>query len=69
MKVGKTTRPFRYVLNQIPYDYMVEVRNKFKGLDLMERPMNYEQMFGHCTGDRDQNHPQEKEMQKSKMAV
>ena len=48
---------------------MVEVRNKFKGLDLMERLMNYEQMFGHCTGDRDQNHPQEKEMQKSKMAV
>ena len=36
-KVGKTTRPFRYNLNQIPYDYTVEVRNKFKGLDLMDR--------------------------------
>ena len=34
-KVGKTTRPFRYDLNQIPYDYIVEVRNRFKGLDLM----------------------------------
>ena len=34
-KVGKTTRPFRYDLNQIPYDYTVEVRNRFKGLDLM----------------------------------
>ena len=34
-KVGKTTRPFRYDLNQTPYDYTVEVRNRFKGLDLM----------------------------------
>ena len=34
-KVGKTTRPFRYDLNQIPYDYTVEVRNRFKGLDLL----------------------------------
>ena len=36
-KVGKTTRPFRYDLNQIPFDYTVEVRNKFKGLDLIDR--------------------------------
>ena len=36
-KVGKTTRPFRYELKQIPYDYTVEVRNRFKGLDLTER--------------------------------
>ena len=36
-KVGKTTRPFRYELNQIPYDYTVEVRNRFKGLDLRDR--------------------------------
>ena len=36
-KVGKTTRPFRYDLNQIPYDYTVEVRNIFKGLDLIDR--------------------------------
>ena len=34
-KVGKTTRPFRYDLNQIPYDYTVEMRNRFKGLDLI----------------------------------
>ena len=36
-KVGETTRPFRYDLNQIPYDYTVEVRNRFKGLDLIDR--------------------------------
>ena len=36
-KVGKTTRPFRYDLNQIPYDYPVEVRNRFKGRDLIDR--------------------------------
>ena len=36
-KVGKTTRRFRYDLNQIPYDYTVEVRNRFKGLDLIDR--------------------------------
>ena len=36
-KVGKTTRPFRYDLNQIHYDYTVEVRNRFKGLDLIDR--------------------------------
>ena len=41
-KVGKTTRTFRYDLNQIPYDYTVEVRNRFKGLDLIDKvPMNY----------------------------
>ena len=36
-KVGKTTRPFRYDLNQIPYDYTVEVTNRFKGSDLIDR--------------------------------
>ena len=36
-KVGKTTRPFRYDLNPIPYDYTMEVRNRFKGLDLIDR--------------------------------
>ena len=36
-KVGKTTRPFRYDLNQIPYDYTVEVTNRFKGLDMIDR--------------------------------
>ena len=64
-KVGKTTRSFRYDLNQIPYDYRVEVTNRFKGLDLIECLKNY----GNCTGDSDQDHLQEKEMQKSKMAV
>ena len=44
-KVGKTTRPFRYDLNQIPYDYTVEVRNRFKGLDLTECLMNYRWRF------------------------
>ena len=38
--VGKTTRPFRYDLNQIPYDYTVEVRNRFKGLDLIDRVLD-----------------------------
>ena len=44
-KVGKTIRPFRYDLNQIPYDYTVEVRNRFKGLDLIDSLMNYGQSF------------------------
>ena len=44
-KVGKTTRPFRYDLNQIPYDYTMEVRNRFKELDLIECLMNYGQRF------------------------
>ena len=44
-KVGKTTRPFRYELNQITYDYTVEVTNRFKRLDLIECLMNYGQEF------------------------
>ena len=44
-KVGKTTRPFRYNLNQIPYDYTVEVTNRFKGLDLIECLKNYGYRF------------------------
>ena len=44
-KVGKTTRPFRYDLYQIPYDYTVEVTNRFKGLDLIEFLKNYGQMI------------------------
>ena len=44
-KVGKTTRPFRYDLNQIPYEYTVEVRNRFKGLDMIECLMNYGRRF------------------------
>ena len=44
-KVGKTTRPFRYDLNQIPYDYSVEVTNRFKVLDLIKCLVNYGQRF------------------------
>ena len=44
-KVGKTTRPFRYDLNQIPYNYTLEVTNRFKGLDLIELLKNYGQRF------------------------
>ena len=44
-KVGKTTRPFRYDLNKIPYDYTVEVRNRFKGLDLMNYGMKFVTLY------------------------
>ena len=44
-KAGKTTRPFRYDLNKIPYDYTVEVTNSFNGLDLIECLKNYGQRF------------------------
>ena len=45
-KLGKPTKPFRYDLNQIPYNYTVEVTNKFKGLDLIDRVLkNYGQRF------------------------
>ena len=44
-KVGKPTRPFRYDLNKIPYDYTVKVTNGFEGFDLIERLKNYEQSF------------------------
>ena len=44
-KVGKTTRPFRYDVNQIPFDCTVEVTNRFKGLDLIECLKNYGQRF------------------------
>ena len=65
--MGKTTRPFGCDLNQIPYDYTVEVRNRFKGLDLIECLMNYVWRFLTLYRSQDdQDHPQEKEMQKSK---
>ena len=44
-KVGKTTRPLGYDLNQIPFDYTVEVTNRFKGLDLIECLKNYQRRF------------------------
>ena len=63
-KAGKTARSFRYDLNQIPYDYTVEVRNRFKGLDLIDRVPDELR-----NGGGDQDHPHGKEMQTSKMAV
>ena len=67
-KVGKTTRPFKYDLNQIPYNYTVEVKDRFKGLDLKDRVPEelwmeklYRRQGSRCS--------QEKEMQKGKMAV
>ena len=64
-KVGKTTRPFRYDLNQMPYNYTVEMRNRFKGLDMINRYlMNYGQRFMTLYRHRDQDHPHGKEMQK-----
>ena len=70
-KVGKTTRPFRYDLNQIPYDNTVEVRNRFKGLDLIDRVPDKLWMevrdIVQETGIK--TIPNGKEMQKSKMAV
>ena len=70
-KVGKTTRPFRYELNQIPNDYTVEVRNRFKGLHLMDREPEepHRWRFLTLSGGSDQDHPPKKEMQKGKMAV
>ena len=63
-KVGKTTRPFRYDLNQIPYDCTVEVRNRFKGLDLIECLMNYGQRFVTLYRRQGSRPSHEKEMQK-----
>ena len=71
-KVGKTTRRFRYDLNQIPYDYTVEVTNRFKGLDLIECLKNYGERFMTLYSDQggsDQDHSLKKERQKGKMVV
>ena len=70
-KVGKTARPLRYDLNQIPYDYTVEVRNRFKGLDLIDRVpdelWNEDRDIIQETGIK--TIPMEKKCKKSKMAV
>ena len=70
-KVGKTTRLFRYDLNQIPYDYTVEARNRFKGLDLIDRvpdePWTEVRDIVQETGIK--TIPMEKKCKKSKMAV
>ena len=68
-KAGKTARPFRYDLNQISYDYTVEVRNRFEGLDLIECLMNYRRRFVTLYRRQGARPSQEKEMKKSKMAV
>ena len=69
-KVGKTTRPFRYDLNQIPYDYTVEVRNRFKGIDLIDRvPEELWTQVHDIIQEAVIKTPQEKEMQKVKMVV
>ena len=69
-KVRKTTRPFRYDLNQIPYDYTVKVTNRFKGLDLIDRVTEELWMEVHdIVQEHDQDHTQEKEMQKGEMVV
>ena len=69
-KVGKTSRPFMYDLNQIPYNYTVEVGNRFKGLDLIDRvPDKLWAEVGDTVQETGQDHPHGKEMQKSKMAV
>ena len=65
-KVGKTTRPFTYDLNQILYNYTLEVTNRFKGLS--DRPSAWRTMDGgswYCIRGSDQDHPQEKERQNS----
>ncbi|MES5974319.1 hypothetical protein U6M60_12200, partial [Cutibacterium acnes] len=67
--VGKTTRPFRYDLNQITYEYTVEVRNRFKGLDLIECLINYGRRFVTLYRRQRSIPSHGKEMQKSKMAV
>ena len=69
-KVEKTTRPFRYDLNQIPFNYTVEVRNRFKGIEMIDS--NWRTMYRgswHCTGGSDQDHLHEKEMQEAKLVV
>ena len=68
-KVGKTTRPVRYDLNQIPYDFTVGVTNRFKGLDLIECLMNYGQRFLTLYRRQESRPSPKKEMQKSIMAV
>ena len=70
-KVGKTTRPSRYDLNQIPYDYTVEVRNRFKGFDLIDRAPDELWMEVHDTVQEAEikTIPKKEEMHKGKMVV
>ena len=68
-EVGKTTRPFRYDLNKIPYDYTVEVRNRFKGLDLIECLKSYERKFVTSYRRQGSRPSPRKRSEKSKMAI
>ena len=70
-KVGITTRPFRYDLNQIPYDYTVEVRNRFKGLDLIDREPDGlgEEVHDILQETGIKTIPMEKKCKKAKMVV
>ena len=70
-KVGKTARPFRYDLNQIPYDYTVEVRNRFKGLDLIDRVPGelWTEVCDTVQETGIKTIPMEKKCKKSKMAA
>ena len=70
MKVGKTTRPFRFDLNQIPYDYTVVVTNKFKELDLIDKVLEepWTEVHNIVQEAEIKTIPQ-KEMQKGKMVV
>ena len=71
MKVGKTTRPFRYDLNQIPYDYTVEVTNRFKALDLIDRVPEelWTEVPGIVQEAMIKTIPRKKKCKKSKMVV
>ena len=71
LKLKKTTRPFRYDLNQIPYDYTVEVRNRFKGLDLIDRVPDELRVDIRDTVQETgiKTIPKKKNSKKSKMAV
>ena len=69
--MGKTTRPVRYDLNQILYEHTVEVMNRFRELDLVDRVPEelWTEVHNIIIGGGDQNHPKEKEMQEGKVVV
>ena len=70
-KLGKTTRPFRYDLNQIPYNYVVKVTNRFKGLDLLDRELEeiWTEVHDIVQETGIKTMPKKKKCKKSKMAV
>ena len=70
-KVGKTTWPFRYDLNQIPYNYTVEVTNRFRGLDLIGRMPEelWTEVHNTLQTDGDQDLPKKKKCKKAKLVV